>query len=209
MTSSISESSTGPVPEAAWPWRDDVVLSYGDVELRPSTAGDAAELFVALDSEDVWLHVKGRPLSTEQWVEVIEQARALGRWMWTIRLGGAVVGTSSFMDLSVVDARVEIGHTTYAREVWGKVVNPATKLLLLRWAFDEAQMSRVQLKTDIRNARSQAAIEQMGATREGVLRMYQRRQDDSIRDTVMYSILASEWPRVEERLLQRLPPVLS
>ena len=206
MTSSISESSQGPIPAASWPWRDDLVLAYDDVELRPSTADDADELFAALDSPDVWTHVKGRPPSSEQWTEVIDQARAYGRWMWTIRLGGAVVGTSSFLDLSIVDARVEIGHTTYAREVWGGVVNPAAKFLLLSWAFDEAQMSRVQLKTDIRNVRSQSAIERMGATREGVLRMYQRRQDDSIRDTVMYSVLASEWATVREGLLKRLMP---
>jgi len=62
------------------------------------------------------------------------------------------------------------------------------------------------LKTDIRNLRSQAAIERLGARREGVLRMYQRRQDDSIRDTVMYSVLASEWPGVREGLLARLMP---
>lgn len=209
MTSSTSESSHGPIPAAIWPWRDDLVLAYDDVELRPSTVDDAVGLFTALDSAEVWTHVKGRPSSAEQWIEVIEQARASGRWMWTIRLGGAVVGTSSFLDLSIVDARVEIGHTTYAREVWGGRVNPAAKLLLLSWAFDEAQMSRVQLKTDIRNVRSQSAIERMGATREGVLRMYQRRQDDSIRDTVMYSVLMSEWPPVKERLRKRLPPVLS
>jgi len=206
MTSSISESSQGPIPAASWPWRDDLVLSYDDVELRPSTAVDADELFAALDSADVWTHVKGRPLSAEQWIEVIDQAPASGRWMWTIRLGGAVVGTSSFLDLSIVDARVEIGPTTYTREVWGGRVNPAAKLLLLSWAFDEAQMSRVQLRTDIRNVRSQSAIERMGATREGVLRMYQRRQDDSIRDTVMYSVLASEWATVREGLLKRLMP---
>ncbi len=206
MTSSTNESSTGLVPEAEWPWRDDLVLSYDDVELRPSTAADADELFAALNSDDVWTHVKGRPSSAEQWTEVIDQARASGRWMWTIRRCGEVVGTSSFLDLSIVDARVEIGHTTYAREVWGGRVNPAAKLLLLSWAFDEARMSRVQLKTDIRNLRSQSAIERIGATREGVLRMYQRRQDDSIRDTVMYSVLASGWATVREGLLARLMP---
>ena len=206
MTSSTNESSQGPIPAASWPWREDLVLAYDDVELRPSVRDDSAELFNALDSDDVWTHVKGRPSSAQQWAEVIDQAQASGRWMWTIRLGGAVVGTSSFLDLSVVDARVEIGHTTYAPQVWGGRVNPAAKLLLLSWAFDEAQMSRVQLKTDIRNVRSQAAIERLGATREGVLRMYQRRQDDSIRDTVMYSVLASEWAGVREGLLARLMP---
>lgn len=209
MTSSINESSQGPIRQTTWPWSEDLCLAYNDVDLRPSTADDAVQLFAALDSADVWTHVKGRPSSAEQWADVIDHARAVGRWMWTVRLGDEVVGTSSFLDLSVVDARVEIGHTTYAREVWGGRVNPAAKLLLMGWAFDEAQMTRIQLKTDIRNLRSQAAIERIGATREGVLRMYQRRQDDSIRDTVMYSVLMSEWPRVEERLRKRLPPALS
>ena len=67
-------------------------------------------------------------------------------------------------------------------------------------------MNRVQLKTDIRNLRSQTAIERAGATREGILRMYQRRQDDSIRDTVVYSVLAQEWPEVKDHLLSRLMP---
>lgn len=206
MTSSISESSHDPIPPASWPWREDLALAYDDVELRPTVPDDSADLFAALDSADVWTHVKGRPSSAGQWHEVIDHARGSGRWMLTVRLGGAVVGTSSFLDLSVVDARAEIGHTTYAPHVWGGRVNPTVKLLMLGWAFDEARMSRVQLKTDIRNLRSQAAIERLGAIREGVLRMYQRRQDDSIRDTVMYSVLASEWAGVREGLLARLMP---
>jgi RimJ/RimL family protein N-acetyltransferase len=209
MTSSPSESSTGPVPEASWPWSDDIVLTHSQFELSQSTVDDAEGLFEALDSEDVWVHVKGRPATVDKWREVIAAACDVGRWMWTVRQAGKIVGTSSFLDLSVVDARVEIGHTTYARSVWGSQVNPACKFLLLGWAFEEARMNRVQLKTDIRNVRSQSAIERLGATPEGVLRMYQRRHDDSIRDTAMYSVLASEWPVIRKRLIDRLQPSLS
>jgi RimJ/RimL family protein N-acetyltransferase len=141
-----------------------------------------------------------------EWAQVIDTARSAGRLMWTVREQGRIVGSTSFLDLSIVDARVEIGHTTYSPSVWGTRVNPACKLLLMTWAFEKCGMSRVQLKTDVRNLRSQVAIERMGATREGVLRMYQRRQDDSIRDTVMYSVLAHEWPGVKENLLSRLMP---
>ena len=182
------------------------MLTFGDIQLRPTVSSDASDLFTALDDDRVWTHVKGRPDSPEAWLQVIETARSAGRWMWTVRERGSVVGTTSFLDLSIVDARVEIGHTTYAPQVWGTKVNPACKLLLMGWAFEECAMNRVQLKTDIRNERSQAAIERMGATREGVLRMYQRRQDDTIRDTVMYSVLSHEWPRVKEDLLSRLMP---
>lgn len=205
----MTSSTDAPVPHARWDWNDQAVLNSEDIELRPTADSDASELYAALDDDRVWTHVKGRPVTEHEWAQVIDTARSVGRWMWTVRERGVVVGTSSFLELSIVDARVEIGHTTYSPNVWGTRVNPACKLLLMTWAFEECAMNRVQLKTDIRNRRSQAAIERMGATREGVLRMYQRRQDESIRDTVMYSVLASEWPEVKDRLLSRLMPALS
>ena len=202
----MTSSTDASVPHARWEWNEDAVLTFQDLQLKSSTTDDAHDLFAALDDDRVWAHVKGRPESVEAWAQVIETARSAGRWMWTVREHGHIVGTTSFLDLSIIDARVEIGHTTYMPRVWGTKVNPACKLLLMAWAFEECGMNRVQLKTDIRNERSQAAIERIGATREGVLRMYQRRQDDSIRDTVMYSVLAHEWPAVKEYLLNRLMP---
>lgn len=202
----MTSSTDAPPPHAQWEWSDQAVLSFEDIELRPSTTSDADDLFVALDDDQVWTHVKGRPVAVHEWAQVIDTARSAGRLMWTVREQGRIVGSTSFLDLSIVDARVEIGHTTYSPSVWGTRVNPACKLLLMTWAFEKCGMSRVQLKTDVRNLRSQVAIERMGATREGVLRMYQRRQDDSIRDTVMYSVLAHEWPGVKENLLSRLMP---
>ena len=121
-----------------------------------------------------------------------------------LTIAGAVVGTTSFLEVSPVDARLEIGFTLYAPSVWGTEVNPECKLLLMTWAFEEAGMGRVQLKTDIRNARSQAAIAKLGAQYEGILRRYQRRQDGSVRDTVLYSVTAEEWPAVKAGLRQRL-----
>lgn len=105
--------------------------------------------------------------------------------------------------MSLADARLEIGSTAYSPAVWATEVNPACKLLLMTWAFDHG-FGRVQLKTDIRNRRSQAAIAKLGATYEGVLRRYQRRQDGTVRDTVMYAVTAEEWPRVRDRLRARL-----
>jgi RimJ/RimL family protein N-acetyltransferase len=83
-------------------------------------------------------------------------------------------------------------------------VNPETKLLLLTYAFETLGMGRVQLKTDIRNHRSQQAIARLGAEFEGVLRRYQRRGDGTVRDTVMFSITAQDWPRVKAGLIGRL-----
>ena len=109
---------------------------------------------------------------------------------------GTVIGTSSYLDVSVPDARLEIGSTAYDRRVWGTAVNPEAKLLLLSHAFDALGAGRVQLKTDVRNQRSQRAIARLGARYEATLRRYQRRSDDTVRDTVLFSILAEEWPAV-------------
>ncbi len=89
-------------------------------------------------------------------------------------------------------------------DVWGGAVNPATKLLVLGLAFEQLGAGRVQLKTDVRNTRSQQAIARLGAGYEGVLRRYQRRSDGTVRDTVVFSVTAEDWPTVRRRLRARL-----
>lgn len=193
-------------PEAVWPPPADTVLSGATVELRPTTVDDAFDLFVALDDAHVWEHLPWeQPYKVQVMRELVEEAIA-SRFPWTLRLRdtGAVVGWSSFLDTSVHDARTEIGATQYAYGVWGTRVNPEAKLLLLEYAFDALHLGRVQLKTDVRNGRSQQAIARLGATYEGVLRRYQRRSDGSMRDTVLFSITAEEWPGVRDGLRARL-----
>lgn len=201
-------------PQAAWP-PPDVLTGIGVELLRASVHLDdalAGELFEVLDDDRCWAHVAGRPRDAAGWVDLFTGAEATGRWAWVVRLReaagplrpGAIVGTTSFLDVSPLDARVEIGSTTYCPDVWGTSVNPEVKLLLLDWAFG-AGFGRVQLKTDIRNHRSQRAIDRLGATYEGVLRRYQRRSDGTVRDTVMFSILAEEWSQVRPRIAARVP----
>jgi RimJ/RimL family protein N-acetyltransferase len=111
---------------------------------------------------------------------------------------------SCYLDVAVSDARLEIGATIYRPSVWGTAVNPDTKLLLLGYAFDELHVGRVQLKTDVRNTRSQRAISYMGARHEGTLGRYQRRADGTVRDSVLFSVLAEDWPRVRQGLARRV-----
>ncbi len=193
-----------PWPAARWVEIDDVILERGDVSVRAARAGDAADLFSVVDSDECWRHVIGRPSDADALAGVIAGARAVGRHMFVVVRAGSIVGTTSFLDVSVPDARVEIGSTMYARHEWGSDLNPVCKLLLMSHAFDVLGMGRVQLKTDVRNMRSRAAIEKIGATREGVLRRYQRRSDATVRDTVMYSVVAEEWPVVRDKLSARL-----
>ncbi len=104
------------------------------------------------------------------------------------------------MDVRAAHQGVEIGGTWYGAEFRRTAVNTECKYLLLRHAFEAMDCIRVQFKTDLRNERSQRAIERLGAVREGVLRNHMILPDGTIRDSVYYSILAHEWPYVRKRL---------
>lgn len=129
------------------------------------------------------------------------------------RATGRVVGTTSYWDPRCwrsedhLDA-IEIGFTWLAASAQGTGVNAEAKLLLFRHAFEEWGVSRVDLKTDARNARSRAAIESVGARFEGVLRNWSRSwapgEDGRLRDSAIFSVTADEWPRCRERLEARV-----
>lgn len=125
---------------------------------------------------------------------------------WAVRelATGEIVGSTRYHDIVPVIDRVEIGYTWYAARWQRSHVNTACKLLLLTHAFDTLGCRVVGLRTDGFNIRSQRAIEAVGARRDGVLRHHQARRDGTVRDTVMYSILASEWPDVKRHLATRL-----
>ncbi len=187
-------------------------------QLEPA---DAAALFAALDDERVYASgygggPAGRPRDVEGMAAIVSasiDARTRDeREPYVVRLlvdsdlgaAGTVVGTTSLGDWDLVNERAHIGWTAYGPRWWATVVNAECKLLLLGHAFDDCGFGRVKLQTDLLNARSQAAIARLGATREGVLRRHMRRADGTFRDTVVFSILRDEWPEVRDRLLARL-----
>ena len=116
---------------------------------------------------------------------------------------GQVVGTSTYFTASAKHDGVEIGATFLRSDARANAVNPESKILMLSHAFDCGAV-RVQFKVDSRNERSQAAVAKLGAVREGVLRRDMRTWTGHMRDTVVFSILDSEWPTVKHRLEQRL-----
>jgi RimJ/RimL family protein N-acetyltransferase len=125
---------------------------------------------------------------------------------WAVRevRGGTIVGSTRYHDIVAEIDRVEIGYTWYA-ERWQRThVNTACKLLLFGHAFETLGCKVVGLRTDNFNFASQRAIEALGARKDGVIRHHFRRRDGSVRDTVMYSVLASEWPDVKRFLALRL-----
>jgi RimJ/RimL family protein N-acetyltransferase len=125
---------------------------------------------------------------------------------WAVRdlKTGAIVGSTRYHDVIAAAERVEIGWTWYAQRVQRTHVNTVCKLLLFTHAFETLKCKVVGLRTDNFNLRSQRAIEALGAKKDGVIRHHWVRRDGSVRDTVMYSILAHEWPDVKKHLLFRL-----
>ena len=115
-----------------------------------------------------------------------------------------VMGSSRYLNIRPKDSIVEIGYTWLSSKFQRTAVNTEAKLLLLTNAFENMHANRVELKTDARNLRSQKAIERIGAKKEGVLRHHMVTQGGFVRDTVMYSIIKSEWPTVKEGLASKL-----
>jgi len=125
---------------------------------------------------------------------------------WAVRdlVSGEIVGSTRYHDMVPVIDRVEIGYTWYAARCQKSHVNTTCKLILLAHAFDTLGCQVVGLRTDNFNFVSQKAIEGIGAKKDGVLRHHQARRDGTVRDSVLYSILATEWPDVKRHLELRL-----
>ncbi len=198
---------TWPVPQGTELIGEAIRLSA----LNP--AADAGELLQALEHDAVWAHVPGRPTDLAGFQLALEQRCELSDWQpWVIRtrrsIGGlpadSIVGTTSYLDAHPRDAWLEVGFTLYTPAVWRTAVNPEAKLLLFGYAFDTLRAGRIQLKTDTRNHRSQQAIARLGAKYEGTLRRSFRRDDGTIRDSVLFSVTVEDWPEVRQRLTERV-----
>ncbi|MBX6364879.1 MAG: GNAT family N-acetyltransferase [Gemmatimonadetes bacterium] len=156
---------------------------------------------------ELWFTSVPAPDETEAYVRKALAGQQAGHMLpWVVReaTAGAIVGTTRYHDIVPEIDRVEIGYTFYAARWQRTHVNTACKLLLLRHAFEGLGCKVVGLRTDTFNFASQRAIEALGAKRDGVLRHHQARRDGTVRDSVMYSIVATEWPDVKRHLEWRL-----
>jgi len=185
------------------------ILLAARVRLEPLEAAHREGLARAADDPRIWAHM---PLDAsgagfDTWFDASLKRALEGREaVWAVRTSsdGALVGSTRYLAIEPAHRRLEIGHTWYAPRVWGAQVNPTCKLALMRYAFETLGCNRVELKTDILNLRSQAAIAALGAAREGVFRAHMVRRDGTLRDSVYFSVVRPEWPKVRERLTARL-----
>ena len=169
------------------------------VRLEPMELEHEAALQAATADGQLWLlHFTGvpEPENTRAYIEtsLADCAKGIRRPFVVRELGGnRIIGTTSYHDILPAARRVEIGYTFYAQSWQRTHVNTACKWLLMEHAFEKLDCTVVGWRTDILNTRSQAAIERLGAKKDGVIRRYQVRRDGTIRDTVMYSVTAEEW----------------
>jgi N-acetyltransferase len=180
------------------------------VRLEPLTREHHDDLVAAAaDGKlwELWFTAVPEPDKTAAYIRTALVGQQEGhRAPWAVRelTTGRVIGSTSYHDIAPAIDRVEIGYTWYAKSWQRSHVNTTCKLLLLGHAFDTLGCKVVGLRTDNFNLASQRAIEALGAKKDGVIRHHAPRRDGTVRDTVFYSILASEWRDVKRHLELRL-----
>jgi RimJ/RimL family protein N-acetyltransferase len=187
-----------------------VVLQRGGLRLEPLALSHEDGLRAAAADGELWrLRITSvpEPDQTRAYIEQALQMREAGsRIAFAVidEATGRVLGTSSYHDVVPAVDRVEIGYTWYARSVQRSHVNTTAKLMLMTHAFEAMGCAVVGWRTDNFNFASQRAIERLGAKKDGVLRHHALRRDGTVRDTVMYSMTAGEWPEAKAQLLYLL-----
>lgn len=185
-----------------------VTLELHGVRLEPLGPHHADGLRAAAEDGQLWqLRVTSvpEPHEVDAYIYKAIEQRPTRLAFAVIDLGtGALIGTTSYHDIVPAIDRLEIGYTWYARRWQRTHVNTTCKLLLMTYAFETLGAQLVGLRTDNFNHASQAAIERLGAKKDGVLRHHAQRRDGTVRDTVMYSIAAGEWAEIKAHLRYQL-----
>jgi N-acetyltransferase len=187
-----------------------IPLEGHGIRLEPLTLEHEADLSAAAaDGElwNLWFTSVPKPEETKTYIETALAGYQAGHMLpWAVRelSAGKIIGSTRYHDVIANIDRVEIGYTWYAKSWQKSHVNTVCKLLLLAHAFDTLGCKVVGLRTDNFNFNSQKAIEGLGAKKDGILRHHAIRRDGSVRDSVMYSILVTEWVGVKQHLKFRL-----
>jgi RimJ/RimL family protein N-acetyltransferase len=191
-------------------WIEPVTLKGRHVTLEPLTLGHQEALAAAAADGELWnLWYTSVPAPGRE-REYIETALAmrenLGALPFAVRdaVSGEIVGSTRYFNVEAAHRRLEIGHTWYAKHVQRTPLNTEAKLLLLGHAFETLDAIAVEFRTHFMNHQSRAAIARLGAKEDGVLRNHQIGRDGVLRDTVVFSIIESEWPAVRANLKYKL-----
>jgi RimJ/RimL family protein N-acetyltransferase len=186
-------------------WTQPVSLAGKHVRLEPLSMEHAPGLRAALSDGELWrlwYTAVPTPDGLADYIDTALRGQQVGTDLpFVVRDGaGEIVGCTRYCRIEQDNHRLEIGYTWYAQRVQRSALNTEAKRLLLAHAFETLKAIAVEFRTDWFNARSRAAIARLGAKQDGVLRNSFRRPDGSMRDTVVFSIIESEWPTVRQHL---------
>ena len=191
------------------PWPDPVVLNGDHVKLEPLAREHHDAMVEAVKDGELWnLWYTFVPTPDKMAAEIdrrlgLQQAGSM--LPFTVRdAKGKIVGMTTYMNIDAVNRRVEIGSTWYASSVQRTPLNTECKRMLLRHAFEDLGCIAVEFRTHFFNHQSRRAIERLGAKQDGILRSHQVSPNGSLRDTVVFSIIACEWPAVNAHLTHQL-----
>lgn len=190
-------------------WAEPVILRGEHVNLEPLRIDHAAGLRAAADDGEMWrcwYTSVPIPSAVDDYIASALQMQEVGdALVFSVRdAAGDLVGTTRYYDLDKVVPRLSIGYTWYAQRAQRTGLNTEAKLLLLGHAFETLGCIAVALETSSFNHASRTAIARLGAKQDGILRSHKRHADGSVRDTVVFSIIDSEWPGVKRNLIAKL-----
>ncbi|MDR3627562.1 MAG: GNAT family protein [Ignavibacteriaceae bacterium] len=187
-------------------FEEKIILESGNLMLRPLSMEDIPGLSSIAFNADIWKFYPTRITNEEELSNLVEQMiiqRARNeRIPFTIsdKEGNSIMGSTSYLNISVKDKRLEIGSTWLGKKYQGTGVNKICKFLLLRFAFEKLSYDRVELKADVLNMQSRKAMLKIGAVEEGILRSHTLMHDGRRRDTIYYSILKNEWEDIKKNI---------
>lgn len=179
------------------------------IKLEPLIEEHRAELYKVAQDETIWTYnaVSGFGANFHSWFDgAISELNKNHQHAYAVRRlqNNELLGSTRFYEIDNDHRRLKIGYTWLVPSVWGTLVNAECKYLLMKFAFEEMMVNRIELMTDARNLRSRFAIKKLGATEEGILRQHIVLKNGYIRDSVVHSIIRSEWPEVKLNLERRL-----
>ena len=191
------------------PWLEPVSLGGPYAQLKPLSQDHCDGLTEAVKDGDLWkLWYTFIPRADDMRKEIDRRLGLLAAGSmlpWTVfDADGQIAGMTTYMNVDTPNRRVEIGSTWYARRVQRSALNTQCKLLLLTHAFEKLDCIAVEFRTHFFNHQSRRGIERLGAKQDGILRNHQIAPNGTLRDTVVYSIIASEWPTVKAHLTYQL-----
>jgi N-acetyltransferase len=190
-------------------WSELFSLEGETVKLIPVSMDHLEDLWEAAKPDEIWTYMATKVRTKDEMKQMIDSAlkdreNGTGYTFTVVNNEDRVIGSTRFLDILTQHKSAEIGSTWYHPDVWRTKVNTECKYLLLKLAFETWDLTRVQLKTDSRNLRSQQAIARLGAVKEGILRKDRIISDGYVRDTVFFSILCDEWKQVCTQLKLKL-----